>query len=127
MLVGSIIGAIFGVAISTVISGLLIWLVGRFGLGIEVDGFGPAFLAGFVIALLWLFANFLWTLLGYTPEGGLAGAFTHLILTAGFLYAIRNSISGLRVKGFSGAVIAAAAIAVITWLASLALSAVVSI
>ncbi len=118
MLVGSIIGAIIGVAISTVISGLLIWLVGRFGLGIEVDGFGPAFLTGFVIALLWLFANFIWTLLGYSPDGGLAGAFTHLILTAAFLYAIRNSIAGLRVKGFTGALIAAAAIAVITWLVS---------
>lgn len=127
MLIGSLIGAIIGIIISTVVSGLLIWLVGKLGLGIEIDGFGPAFLTGFVIALLWLFANFVWNLLGYTPEGGLAGALTHLILTAGFLYGIRNSISGLRVKGFSGAVIAAVAIAIITWLASLLLAGVVSV
>ena len=122
MLVGSIIGAVIGLVIATVISGLLIWLVGKLGLGIEVDGVVPAFLTGFVIAVLWLFANLVWNLLGYTPEGGFVGALSHLILTAAFLYAIRNSISGLRVKGFTGALIAAAAIAIITWLASLALA-----
>lgn len=122
MVVGSIIGAIIGLAISTVVAGLLIWLVGKLGLGIEVDGFGPAFLTGFVIGLAWLFATFLWNLIGYTPAEGIAGAITHLILTAGFLYAFRNSISGLRVKGFTGALIAAAAIALITWVASFVLS-----
>jgi hypothetical protein len=57
MLVGSLIGAIIGIVISTVISGFLIWLVGKLGLGIEVSGFGPAFMTGFVIALLWLLAT----------------------------------------------------------------------
>jgi hypothetical protein len=41
-----------------------------------------------------------------------------LILTAGFLYGIRNSVSGLKVKGWSSAVISATAIAVVTWLLS---------
>ena len=127
MLVGSLIGAVIGLVISTIISGLLIWIVGKLGLGIEVDGFGPAFLTGFVIALLWLLATWLWNLIGFTPAGGITGAITHLLLTAGFLYAIRNSISGLKVKGFSGAVIAAAAIAIITWLVNFALAGVVSV
>lgn len=122
MVIGSLLGAIIGLAITTIIAGIIIWLVGKLGLGIEVTGFGPAFMTGFVIALLWLFATFLWNLIGYTPAGGLAGAITHLILTAGFLYAIRNSISGLMVKGFTGALIAAAAIAIITWLASFVLA-----
>lgn len=127
MLVGSLIGAIVGLIFATVISGLLIWLVGKLGLGIEVDGFRPAFIAAFFIALAWLFANWLWNLIGYTPAGGLSGALTHLILTAAFLYAIRNSVAGLRVNGFTGALIAAAAIALITWLAGFALSAVVPV
>ena len=38
----------------------------------------------------------------------------YLILTASFQYSVRNSISGLKVNGFSGAVIATAAIAIIT-------------
>ena len=125
MLIGSLIGAIIGLVVATIISGLLIWLVGKLGLGIEVDGFRPAFLAGFFIALAWLVANLIWNLIGYTPAVGLTGAITHLILTAGFLYAIRNSVSGLRVNGYTGALIAAAAIALITWLASFALAAVV--
>lgn len=125
MLISSLIGAIIGVVIATIVSGLLIWIVGKLGLGIEVAGFGPAFMTGFIIALLWLFAAWLWNLIGYTPAGGLSGAITHLILTAGFLYAIRHSISGLKVNGFTGALIAAAAIAIITWLANFVLAGVV--
>ena len=121
MVVGSIIGAIIGLAISTVVAGLLIWLVAKLGLGIEVDGFGPALLTGFVIGVAWLLATLFWNLIGYTPAEGFAGAITHLILTAGFLYGFRNTISGLRVNGFTGALIASAAIALITWLAGLAL------
>ncbi len=119
---GSLIGLLIGLVMSTIISGVLIWLVGKLGLGIEVSGLGTAFLVGFVIALLWLFTAWVWNLVGYTADGGLTGAITHLILTAGFLYSIRNAISGLKVKGFSGALIAAAAIAIITWLAGIALS-----
>ena len=92
-----------------------------------MEGFGPAFMTGFVIALLWLLTSWFWNFLNYNPGGGIVGAFTHLILTAGFLYAVRNSISGLKVRGFSGAVIAAVAIAIITWLVSFAISAVVSV
>lgn len=124
MLVGSILGAVIGLAISTVVAGLLIWLVGSFGVGIEVDGPRPAFLAGLFIALMWLFAAWLWNVLGYDPGGGIAGAITHLILTAAFLFAVRNKVTGLEVKGFMGALIGATAIALVTWLASLALAAV---
>lgn len=125
MLISSLIGAIIGVVIATIVSGLLIWIVGKLGLGIEVAGFGPAFMTGFIIALLWLFATWLWNLIGYTPAGGISGAITHLLLTAAFLYAIRNSVSGLKVNGFTGALIAAAAIAIITWLANFVLAGVV--
>ena len=80
MLSGSIIGAIIGIVIVTIVSGLIIWLVGKLGLGIEVSGFGPAFLTAFFIALLWAFAAWLWNAIGYTPAGGISGAITHLIL-----------------------------------------------
>jgi uncharacterized membrane protein YvlD (DUF360 family) len=122
MLIGSLVGAVIGIVMATIVSGLIIWLVGKLGLGIEVSGFAPAFIAAFFIALMWAFAAWLWNLIGYTPAGGLSGAITHLILTSGFLYSIRNSVSGLTVKGWSGAIIAATAIAVITWLLALALA-----
>lgn len=62
---------------------------------------------------------------GYQPAGGLPGAITHMILNAGFIYALRNSVSGLEVKGWSGAIIAAGAIAALTWLINLGLAAVI--
>jgi uncharacterized membrane protein YvlD (DUF360 family) len=122
---GSIIGAIIGIVMATIVSGLIIWVVSKLGLGIEVSGFVPAFIAAFFIALMWAFAAWLWNAVGYTPAGGATGAITHLILTSGFLYGIRNSVSGLTVKGWSGAIIAATAIAVITWLLGFVLAGVV--
>lgn len=120
MLVGSVIGIVIGIVITTIVSALIIWVIGELGVGIEVSGFGAAFVTAFFVAVLWAFATLLWNLIGYTPAGGLSGAITHLILTAGFLYGVRNAVSGLEVKGFGGAVIAAAAIALLSWLLNLA-------
>lgn len=111
-----IVGLIIGILIGALFSGLIIWVVGRLGWGIEVDGFGPAFLTAIVIAVFTSLANWFWGIIGYTPEGGWLGAVTHLILAAGFLVAAGSLIKGLRVKGFSGALIAAVAIAAVGWL-----------
>lgn len=46
----NITGLIIGIIISGSISGVLIWLVSLLGLGLQVDGLGPAFIAGFAIA-----------------------------------------------------------------------------
>ena len=54
--------------------------------------------------------------IGYTPEGGWLGALTSVIIAAGFLVAAGSWIKGLRVKGFSGALIAALAMAAVGWL-----------
>jgi uncharacterized membrane protein YvlD (DUF360 family) len=127
MLIGSIVGAIIGIVMATIISGLIILLVGKLGLGIEVAGLRAAFLTAFFIALMWAFAAFLWNLIGYTPAGGITGAITHQIHTAGFLYGIRNSVSGLQVKGWGGAILAATAIAVVTWLLGLVVGGIVRV
>jgi len=119
----NVIGLIIGVLIGALFSGLIIWIVGKLGWGLEVDGFGPAYLAAIIIAILNGFANWLWGVIGYTPEGGWLGAVTHLILAAGFLLAAGSWVKGLRVKGFGGALIAALIIAAVGWLITWGLTA----
>ncbi len=46
------IGLIIGILFSAAISSILIWVAGMLGLGLEVDGFGPALIAGIAIALV---------------------------------------------------------------------------
>ena len=45
-------GLIIAVLLSAFFSSILIWVVGLLGLGLEVDGFGPALVAGVAIALV---------------------------------------------------------------------------
>lgn len=112
----SIIGAIIGILIGALFSGLVIWVVGKLGLGLEVTGFGPAFTAAIVIAVLnWLIA-WLLGLLGITIGTGFIGAIIHLVIAAIVLMAAGNYVKGLVVKGFTGAVIASIAIAAVGWL-----------
>lgn len=107
---------IIGTLLGALVSGFIIWVVGKLRLGLEVSGFGPAYLAAIVVGLLNAFANWFWSVIGYSPEGGWAGAVTHLVLTAGFFMAAGSWIKGLRVKGFLGALVAAVAVALVGWL-----------
>jgi putative membrane protein len=112
---GTLVGVVIGILIGALFSGLVIWVVGKLGWGIEVDGFGPAYLTAIVIAVFNAFATWFWAQIGY--EG--ASIPTHIILTAGFLVAAGSLVKGLRVKGFVGALIAAVVIAAIYWLIGL--------
>ena len=60
----------------------------------------------------------LWLLgfLGITIGGGLLGAIVYLIVAAVILLISDRFLSGLSVSGFGGAIIAAIAIGVVTWL-----------
>lgn len=123
-----LLGTILGILIGALFAGVIIWIVGRLGLGLEVDGFGPAFIAGIVIAILggvvsWLGAA-MGTSLGLTIGGGLVGAIIHLVIAALVIYFAASMVRGLRTKGFGGALIAAIAIGVVTWLIGLVVSAI---
>ena len=62
----SIVGTIIGILIGSLFSGLIIWIIGKLGWGIEVSGFGPAYLAAIVIAVLSALATWFYGLIGYT-------------------------------------------------------------
>jgi putative membrane protein len=112
----SIIGLIIGILIGALFTGLIIWIVGKLGLGLEVSGFGPAFVAAIVIAILNGVVAWLLGVLGITIGSGFVGAIVQLVIAAIVLMLAGRFVKGLVVKGFTGALVAALAIAAVGWL-----------
>ncbi len=112
----NIVGSIFDIVILTLISALVIWIVGKLGLGITVSGFGAAFIAAIAIAVISWIITWLLNVLGITTGGGWLGAIINLIISAVVIILAGRWVKGLAVKGFLGAIVAAIAIAVVSWL-----------
>jgi putative membrane protein len=119
----SILALIIGIVIAALLGGIVIWIVGKLGLGLTVSGFGAAFIAAIIIAIVSGLINWLLGALGVTIGGGLLGAIIHLIVAAVVLMISGSIVPGLQVKGFLGAIIAAIAIGVVSWLGGLLLGA----
>ncbi|MCA9950418.1 MAG: phage holin family protein [Anaerolineales bacterium] len=119
----SIIGLLIGVVVGALISGFVIWIVSKLGLGLEVDGFGSAFIAAIIIAIVGAIINWLLGALGISFGGGWLAAIIQLIIAAIVLMISDRFLKGMRVAGFVGALVAAIAIGVvyflIGWLVSL--------
>jgi putative membrane protein len=60
--------------------------------------------------------NWLLGLLGITLGGGLLGAIVYLVVAAVVLMISDKFVPGMKVNGFGGAIIAAIAIGVVSWL-----------
>ena len=114
---GTVVGLIIGAVIGILFAGLVIWIVGKLGWGMEVAGFGPAFLAALVVGILNAIVSAIFAALGIPA----ISVPVQILLTAGYLYYAGSRIKGLTVKGFGGALIASLAIAVINWLIALLL------
>ncbi len=119
----SILGLLVGVVIGALISGFVIWIVSKLGLGLEVDGFGSAFIAAIIIAIVGGIVNWLLGVLGISFGGNWLAAIIQLVIAAIVLMISDRLLKGLRVAGFVGALVAAIAIGVvyflIGWLVSL--------
>lgn len=108
--------SILGLIITLVLYAVVIYIVGRLNLGLTVDGFVGAFIAGAAIAVVsWLVSlvipDSLWESLG-----GFLGAIISLLVSAVVLLIADRFVPGMKVNGFVGAIIAAIAIAVVAWL-----------
>ena len=114
-------GTILTIIIGGLISGLIIWIVGRLNLGMSVTGFVPAFIAGFVIAIVAGIVNWLLLTLGIGVGAGWLGAIVNLIIAAIVLMISGSIVPGMAVKGFTGAIVAAIAISVVSWFVGLIL------
>ena len=117
----SIVGLIVAILVGALVAGFIIWIVGKLGLGLEVSGFGAAFIAAIVIAVVSGIIMWLLGLLGIQIGGGWLGAIVNLIIAAVVLLVSGRIVPGVRVKGFGGALIAAIAIGVFSWLLNLVL------
>ena len=121
----TLIGVVIGILLGALVSGLIIWIVGKLGVGLEVDGFGAAYIAAIVIAVVSWLITWLLSVLNITISGGWLGALIHLVVAAVVLLISERFVKGMRVKGFVGALIAALALAVVAWLVTIVLGMVV--
>lgn len=111
------VGLIIGILIAAVVSGAIIWLVSRLNVGLSVDSFGWAMLAGLFIGAI---TNLLSPLLA-----GMNGALmivVNLVISAVVILLAGKLFSGVKVDGFKGALIAAVVIAVVGFVLALALA-----
>jgi uncharacterized membrane protein YvlD (DUF360 family) len=120
----SIITVLISIVLAALISGFIIWIVGKLGLGLEVSGFRAAFIAAIVIAVISGLISWLLGTLGFNLSGGLLGALTHLVVAAFVLILSTAFVPGLKVKGVLGALIAVIAIGAMSFVVSLLLSAI---
>jgi putative membrane protein len=104
--------------VAWLLAALVIFIVGKLGMGMTVDGFVPALIAAAVIAVIgtlltWLVVD----LLGIGDGGGWWGALIGLLVSAVTLLFSDRFVKGMKVNGFGGAIIAAIGIGLVTWLA----------
>jgi putative membrane protein len=104
----AIVGFIIGTLVAAVLSGVIIWLVGKLNVGLSVNSFGWAMLAGLFIGAI---TNFLNRLLPGMNE--ILAMVVHLVIAAAVILLAGKLFSGVKVDGFKGALIAAVAIAVV--------------
>lgn len=112
----SLVGLIIGILISALISGLIIWIVSKLNLGLHVDNFWWAMLAGLFIGIV---TNLIVQVVPDLNE--IAQVIVHLVISAGVIFLCGAVLSGVTVKSYVGALIAAVAIAVVGWLLALVL------
>jgi putative membrane protein len=113
----AIVGLVIGILIAAVVSGVIIWLVSKFNVGLSVDGFGWAMLAGLFIGAL---TNLLNKLVPGMNE--IVTMVIHLVIAAGVILLAGKLFSGVKVDGFKGALIAAVLIALVAYVLAVVLA-----
>jgi putative membrane protein len=107
-------GNILGILLALVAAAVVIMIVSRLNLGLTVDGFGPAIIAAAAIAIIGGIITWLLSF-GFTVTGSILAAIINLIVAAVVLLLAGRVVKGLKVAGFGGAIVAAIAIGVVTW------------
>jgi putative membrane protein len=118
-----LVNVLVGLVIAGVIGAVVILIVSSLNLGLWVRGFGAAFVAAIVIAIFGAIIRFILAAIGVPDPGGIVGFVERLIVSAVVLMVADKLLSGLDVRGFRGALIAALAISAITWVLGLFLRA----
>ena len=109
-------GYIWSFLVALIVAAVVIFIVGRLNLGLTVSGFGAAIIAALVISIVGTIVFWLIGLLGLTIGGGWLGAIVYLVIAAIVLMISDRFVPGMKVKGFTGAIVAAIAIGVVGWI-----------
>jgi putative membrane protein len=109
-------GIVLSIIIGILVNALIIWIVSKLNLGLTVKGYTGAIAAAIVIAIVAWVVAWLLGLVGITIGGGILGAILTLIVAAVVLLLSEKFLPGLEVRGFTGAIVAAIAMAVVGWL-----------
>ena len=113
-------------AVIGLISGFVIWIVRKLRLGLDVHGFGSAFIAGIVIAVVAMIITMLLGFAGLQDSNGLIGGLVHLVISAIALMISNRLLPGLKVAGFTGALVASIVIGAVYWLGGLMLGMIIT-
>ena len=108
--------------IAVIVAAVVLMIVSRLNLGLSVANFTSAIVAALVIALVSAVVSWLLGALGIGVGGGVVGLIINLIVAAIVLMISDRFVTGMKVNGFGGAIIAAIAIAVVNWLVALLLA-----
>ena len=112
----AMLGTMLGIALAWAFGAVVLMIVGRLGMGLSVDGFGPAFIAS-VISIVAGVIVWALGLINISVGGpGLLGAIVSLVVAAVVLLISDRFVKGMKVNGFVGALIAAIAYGVVVWL-----------
>lgn len=107
---GSLIALLLGWALAMVLGAVILMVISRLNLGLTVKSFVAAFIASIVISFIGGIVSWLLTLIGFPFDNlKLIGALLVVVIAAVVLMISDRLLSGLKVNGFSGALIAAAA------------------
>lgn len=107
---GSLIALLLGWALAMVLGAVILMVISRLNLGLTVESFGAAFIASIVISFIGGIVSWLLTLIGFPFDNlKLIGALLVVVIAAVILMISDRLLSGLKVNGFSGAMIAAVA------------------
>ena len=104
-------GAVISIIIYLIVAAIVLLIVDRLNLGLSVNGFGNAIIATAVIAVVSWVLGWLLAQLGIRLPSGLLGAILSIIVAAVVLMISDRFLAGMKVNGFSGAIVAAIAIA----------------
>jgi len=113
----SILAMILALVLVWAVGAVVLMIVSRLGLGLTVDGFGAAFIASAVISVVSGVIYWLLGLIGIAiVNPTLLGALVVLVIAAVVLLVSDRFVKGMKVNGFTGAIIAAISYGVIAWL-----------
>jgi putative membrane protein len=102
------VGLAIGILLATVISGFIIWVVSKLGLGLHADSFGWAMLAGLLVGLA---TNLIVQVVPASND--IVSLVVSVVVSAAAIFLSGSLLRGVTVNGFAGALIAAIAITVI--------------